>query len=163
AEKNSREKVTSTGNACAGSCVAEGSRRIGWVPGNLRMPGEAGAIAHSSSSSSATSSSSSSSRRSPFSSNSSSSSSSSSASSSSSSSSSSSRSSEMGFSATGWVCETSISHSHSGQLRISPSSTSSSSTSISAEHLGQRSTSPSSDLNFSRPSWKTQKPPTGVL
>src|SRR5260221_4404027 len=69
----------------------------------------------------------------------------------------------MGLRATGCVCETSISHSHSGQLRISPSSTSSSSTSISAEHSGQRSTSPSSDLIFSRHSLQSQDPSTGVL
>src|SRR5689334_16538173 len=53
-------------------------------------------------------------------------------------------SSEMMFKCTGWICETSSSDSHSGQLRISPSSTSSSSTSISAEHSGQRITAPSS-------------------
>src|SRR6202142_4644031 len=45
---------------------------------------------------------------------------------------------------TGFVWETSSSDSHSGQLKISPSSTSSSSTSISAEHSGQRITDPSS-------------------
>src|SRR5437879_8615956 len=56
------------------------------------------------------------------------------------SSSSSSSSSEMTFKCTGWICTTSSSASHSGQFRISPSSTSSSSRSISTAHSGQRTT-----------------------
>src|SRR5271155_6115562 len=51
---------------------------------------------------------------------------------------------------TGAVCDTSSSDSHSGQVKISPSSTSSSSTSISVEHLGQRITAPSSVGFFAR-------------
>src|SRR6266480_2486096 len=68
----------------------------------------------------------------------------------SSSSSSSSKSSEITFKWTGCVWDTSSSDSHSGQLRISPSSTSSSSTSISAEHSGQRITAPPSVLSFAK-------------
>src|SRR5690349_9135783 len=55
-------------------------------------------------------------------------------------SSSASSSSEMTFKRTGWILTTSSSASHSGQFKISPSSTSSSSRSISTAHSGQRTT-----------------------
>src|SRR5712671_2500201 len=72
-------------------------------------------------------------------------------------------SSEMTFRWTGWICETSSSDSHSGQLRISPSSTSSSSTSISAEHSGQRITTTSSVELFASGGSRPSPPLCSVL
>src|SRR5579859_3063656 len=69
----------------------------------------------------------------------------------------------MTFKCTGWICKTSSSDSHSGQLRISPSSTSSSSTSISAEHSGQRITAPSSVQGSKSALLTPGAPPSSVL